>query len=110
MGMVIASVNVPHGESLSAFTTMSATAARRMTMMARTASIASIPPRLPTSSRAIWPRDFPLRRIEKNSVVKSWTQPPSAAPRMSQSVPGKYPNCAASVGPTRGPGPAIAAK
>ena len=29
---------------------------------------------------------------------------------MIQSAPGRNPNCAASVGPTSGPGPAIAAK
>ena len=29
---------------------------------------------------------------------------------MIHSVPGRYPNCAASTGPTSGPGPAMAAK
>ena len=40
----------------------------------------------------------------------SCTHPPSTAPTMIHSVPGRYPNCAASVGPTSGPGPAMAAK
>jgi len=40
----------------------------------------------------------------------SWTQPPSTDPIRIQSVPGRYPNWAASVGPISGPGPAMAAK
>src|SRR5215470_16706731 len=62
------------------------------------------------STRAISPSDFPFRRIEQNKITKSWTHPANAAPAISHNVPGKYPNCAASVGPTSGPGPAIAAK
>ena len=71
---------------------------------------AAAPPIGPISSRAICPRLRPLRRTEKNSVTISCTQPPKTAPNNIQSVPGKYPNWAASVGPTNGPGPAIAAK
>ena len=89
MGIVIARVNVPQGDSFSAFTITSATTARRMIMIASTASSAIIPPRFETSSRAICPSDFPLRRIEQNKITKSCTQPPSAAPTISQSVPGK---------------------
>ena len=46
MGMVIASVNVPHGDDFSAFTTTSATTASRMTMIASTAISAINPPAL----------------------------------------------------------------
>ena len=80
---------MPHGESFSAFTITSATTASRITMIASTAISAIIPPRLLTSSRAICPSDLPSRRIEQNRIVKSCTQPPSAAPTISQSVPGK---------------------
>jgi hypothetical protein len=53
---------------------------------------------------------LPSRRTENNRMTKSCTQPPSTAPAMIQSVPGRYPNWAASTGPTSGPGPAMAAK
>ena len=34
----------------------------------------------PISSRAIWPKDLPLRRMEKKSVVMSWTAPARMTP------------------------------
>src|SRR5215469_192436 len=108
--MVMARVNVAQGELFNALTTTRATAPRRIIMIASTASCAKKPPRLLTSSRAISPRVFPSRRIEQKRMTKSWTQPAKAAPATSHKVPGKYPNCAASVGPMSGPGPAIAAK
>ncbi len=43
-------------------------------------------------------------------MMLSWTAPPKTAPISIQRRPGRYPNCAASTGPTRGPGPAMAAK
>ncbi len=58
-------------------------------MMASTANSATIPLSLLTSSRAICPSDLPLRRMEPASTVKSCTQPPSTAPMISQSVPGR---------------------
>ena len=45
-----------------------------------------------------------------SNTTASCTPPPSVAPIKIHKVPGKYPNCAASTGPTKGPGPAIAAK
>ncbi len=108
--MVIAKVNVAHGEDFNAFTITSATTPSKMIMMASTASCAMNPPRRLTSLRAISPSVFPSRRMEQNKITKSCTHPAKAAPAISHSVPGKYPNCAASVGPTSGPGPAIAAK
>ncbi len=58
-------------------------------MIARTAIIATTPPVRPSSSRAIWPSDLPLRRMEQNSTTKSCTAPQITAPRMIQSVPGR---------------------
>ena len=53
MGMVQRMVKTPQGLSRSAFTTTSASTASRMTMMARTATIASMPVTGPVSSFAI---------------------------------------------------------
>ena len=69
-----------------------------------------MPATMPISSRTIWPRLLPLRRIEKNSTIMSWTAPAKITPTMIQAVPGRYPICAASTGPTSGPAPAMAAK
>jgi hypothetical protein len=46
--------------------------------------------------------------MEQKRMMKSCTHPAKTA-AISHSVPGKYPNCAARVGPTSGPGPAMAA-
>ena len=89
IGMVMARVKAPHGESLSAFTTTRATTASRMTMIPRTETMARSPARRPTSSRAIWPSERPSRRSEKNRITKSCTQPPRTAPATSHSVPGR---------------------
>lgn len=108
--MVMPMEKTPHGECASAFTMTSARTASRMIMMMKTATRAAIPPTGPISSRAIWPSERPLRRVEKNSVTMSWTAPMKMTPTTSQIVPGRYPICAASTGPTRGPAPAMAAK
>ena len=110
IGIVAAMVNVPHGLPDSAFTTTSATTASRMIMISSTVNSATKPPSFPISSRAICPSDLPSRRMEANRMTKSCTAPPKTPPIMIQRVPGKYPNCAASTGPTSGPGPAMAAK
>src|SRR5436190_18983827 len=89
IGIVIASVNVAHGEVFSAFTTTSATTPNKIIKIASTASCAMNPPRFPTSSRAISPNDFPLRRIEQNKITKSCTHPANAAPAINHNVPGK---------------------
>ena len=89
MGMVAAMVNVPQGLPLSALTTTSATTASRMIMMSSTVTRAMKPPTLPISSRAIWPSDLPSRRMEANRITKSCTAPPSTAPMMIHSVPGR---------------------
>jgi hypothetical protein len=81
-----------------------------MIMMAKTAIRAAAPPARPISSRAICPSDFPSRRIDRNSTTMSCTAPAKITPATIQIVPGRYPICAASTGPTSGPAPAIAAK
>ena len=89
IGIVAAIVNVPHGLPLSAFTTTSATTASRITMIIRTVISAVNPPTFPISSRAICPSDFPSRRTEQNNTTKSCTAPPSTAPMMIHSAPGR---------------------
>ena len=89
IGIVIASENVPHGESASALTTTSASTASRMIMIEKTAISAAMPPTGPISSRAIWPRLLPSRRIEKNRITMSCTAPAKMTPTMIQIVPGR---------------------
>ncbi len=89
IGMVIAIEKTPHGLSARAPTTTSASTASRITMMARTPTMAAAPPTAPSSSRAIWPSERPRRRVEIDSTRKSWTQPANTAPMMIQMVPGR---------------------
>lgn len=89
MGMVAAMVKEPHGLSFRAFTTTSPTTERRMIMIISTASSDMNPAILPTSSRAIWPSDFPSRRMLANNTTKSCTAPPSAAPTRIHKAPGR---------------------
>ena len=110
IGMVAAIVKRPHGLSRSALTTTSASTASRMIMIAKMAIIAAMPATRLTSSFAICPSDLPSRRIDAHRTIMSCTAPPRTTPTMSQSVPGRKPNCAASVGPTSGPAPEIAEK
>ena len=72
--------------------------------------MATVPPTRPISSRAIWPRERPPRRMEKKSTSMSWIAPAMHTPKMIHSVPGRYPIWAAKTGPTSGPAPAMAAK
>ena len=87
--MVQRMVKTPQGLSRSALTTTSASTASRITMMARTAIIASMPVTGPVSSLAIWPSDLPSRRMEAKRMMKSWTAPPSTTPKTIQIVPGR---------------------
>ena len=87
--MVQRMVNTPHGLSSSALVTTSASTASRMTMIASTAIIASMPVTGPISSFAIWPSDLPSRRIEPKRITKSCTAPPSTTPNTIQMVPGR---------------------
>src|SRR6267378_1367415 len=69
MGIVIANVNVAHGDDFSAFTTTRAITPSKITMMAKTASWAMNPPRWLTSSRAICPSDLPSRPRNGRKMV-----------------------------------------
>ena len=89
MGMVRPIEKTPHGDSASAFTTTSASTARMMIMIAKTAIRAAVPPTTPISSRTIWPRLLPSRRIDRNSTTMSWTAPARMTPTMIQMVPGR---------------------
>jgi len=60
-----------------------------MIMIAKTAIRAAMPPMVPISSRTIWPRLLPSRRIEKNRTIMSWTAPAKMTPTMIQIVPGR---------------------
>ena len=110
MGMVMPIVKVPHALSRSALTTASPSPASAITMMNRMAIAVVTPATGPISSRAISARDRPPRRVEAHRIMKSWTAPPRQTPMTSHVSPGRYPNCAASTGPIRGPAPVIAAK
>ena len=89
IGTVQAMVKRPHGLSRSAFTNTSASTASRMIMMAMMATIAARPATGLTSSFAIWPRDWPSRRIDAQRMTKSWTAPAKTTPAISHSVPGR---------------------
>ena len=89
IGIVAATVEVAHGLFFIAFTTTRPSTAIRMIMIRNVAISAALPPIAPSSSRAICPRLLPLRRVEKNRVTMSCTQPPSTAPNSIHSVPGR---------------------
>ena len=89
IGIVMAMLNVPHGEFASALTTTSARTASRITMIDSTATSAAAPPTGPISSRAICPRLLPSRRIEKNRTTMSCTAPAKITPATIQIVPGR---------------------
>ena len=74
-------------------------------MIEKIAAMPITPAVVLSSSFTICASDLPLRRIEQNRITKSCTAPPSTTPIKIQSALGKYPNWAASTGPTSGPGP-----
>ena len=64
--MVMPTEKTPQGLSARALTTTRARMATMITMISRVAISAAVPPMTPSSSRAIWPRERPPRRMEKN--------------------------------------------
>ncbi|MNC57435.1 hypothetical protein D3C75_1070950 [compost metagenome] len=110
MGIVAAIVKTPHGLWASALTTTKANTARIIIITPSAPSITTIPAKEPSSCFAISPSERPSRRVEINKTKKSCTAPATTTPTSSQIVPGKKPICAAKIGPTNGPAPAIAAK
>ena len=89
IGIVAATVEVAHGLCFSAFTTTRPRTAMRMIMIIVAPTSAAQPPSGPSSSRAIWPRLRAWRRVDRNMMTMSWTQPPSTDPARIQSVPGR---------------------
>ena len=110
MGIVAAMVKVPHAESASAFTTMMPRPAMAMTSTARMAIVPAGPAMPPISSLTRSAIDLAPRRVEAHRIIESCTAPARQTPATSHSRPGAQPNCAASIGPTSGPAPVIAAK
>ena len=108
--MVNATVNVPQGLCVKAFTTIIARTARMMIIIMKHAINAMIPGTVPSSILTSSPKERASRRVETKSTIKSCTAPAITTPASNQSMPGKYPSCAAKTGPTNGPAPAIAAK
>ena len=64
IGIVIAMEKTAQGDSAMAPMTTIHRTAMRMSMIVRTPMIAAVPPTRPSSSRAIWPRERPRRRID----------------------------------------------
>ena len=89
IGIVAATVKMPHGLSASALTTTSASTARMMIMITSTPTSASEPGTGPSSSLIMSPSDLPSRRIEANSTMKSCTAPANTTPARIHSVPGR---------------------
>jgi hypothetical protein len=89
IGMVSATVNVPQGLPTSAFTTISAITASRITMIARMPTDATVPANGPISARIMSPSERPSRRVERNRITQSCTAPASTTPAISQSMPGR---------------------
>lgn len=61
IGMVQPTENTPQALSASAFTQTIASTASTIISITKTTMIATVPPNLPISSRAIWPSDRPPR-------------------------------------------------
>ena len=110
MGIVAAMVNNPHELSVSALTTTRPSPAIATIRIMTIATDAVVPLSLLISAFAISASDLPSCLTEATRITISCTAPAITAPTTIQTNPGKYPNCAASTGPTSGPAPAIAAK
>jgi hypothetical protein len=89
MGMVMAMVNAPQGDSASAFTTAMPSPARAMTTMNRMATIAVAPATGEISLRAMSARDLPPRRTDEARMMKSWVAPANTTPSVIHRRPGQ---------------------
>ena len=89
MGMVAATVNMPHGDSARAFTTISASTARMMTMIMKVPNSAITPGMGPSSDLMRSPRERPSRRVEMKRTMKSCTAPANTTPARIHSMPGR---------------------
>ncbi len=88
IGIVAATVKVPQGELVSAFTTISASTARMITMIRKAPNSAITPGTVPSSILTRSPSERPLRRVEMNSTMKSCTAPANTTPARIHSMPG----------------------
>ena len=88
-GIVKATVYVPHGLWVNAFTTIIASTARMITMIIKVATSAITPAVAPISSFTSSPSERPSRRVETNSTIKSCTAPASTTPARIQIIPGR---------------------
>lgn len=88
-GIVAATVKVPHGDSASAFTTISASTARMMIMIMKVPNSAIMPGTGPISCLTRSPSERPSRRVEMNSTMKSCTAPANTTPASTHSRPGR---------------------
>ena len=70
-GIVASTVEVAHGLCFITFTITRLSTAHRMIMMRSVPMSAAKPPTAPNSSRAIWPRLRPSRRVESSRIVMS---------------------------------------
>ncbi len=77
---------------------------------AELAKMAYIEELVKTSSLTRSAIDLAPRRVEAHRIIESCTAPARQTPATSHSRPGAQPNCAASIGPTSGPAPVMAAK
>ena len=89
IGIVAITVNMPHGLSARAFTTIMASTARMMIMIRNAPNRAMVPATGPISSRTRSPSERPSRRLEMNRTMKSCTAPARTTPAISQSMPGR---------------------
>ena len=109
IGMVAITVNMPHGLSARALTTISASTARMMIMIRKQPNRAMVPGMRPISSRTMSPSERPLRRVEE--------QDHEVLHRTGQHNAGDQPQRTGQVAHLRGedradkgPAPAMAAK
>ena len=87
--MVANTVELAQGLCFMTLTITSPSTALRMIMMMSVPMSAAKPPSGPSSSRAIWPRLRPSRRVDSSRMIMSCTHPPSTAPTRIHSVPGR---------------------
>ena len=89
IGMVIPMENTAHGEAAMALMATSARNAMAMAVITTRKMDRIIPPNLPISSVAIWPRERPRRLAEIHSTSMSCTAPAKITPRMIHRVEGR---------------------
>ena len=82
IGIVMPRENTAHGELAMALMATSARNAIAMAVTTTRNSEMMMPPNLPISSVAIWPKERPCRFAEIHSMSMSCTSPAKITPRM----------------------------